>query len=158
MVEAYEAYGRQCDVRGEVPVARELWPISGEYGGKVEFLLGVGMMEFSILFQYQGLTFISHNIDSNSPISFDGHYRSNSSKDENPLPSAALMQRVILENCPDEDPQLEPTNKIIQPNGYSTALSKFNSHSCPMKTSIFLRDLGLDTPELFWSTYKIQTS
>ena len=105
MVEAYEAYGKQCDIRGEVPVARELWPLSGEYGGKVEFLLGVGTMEFSILFQYCGLTFISHNIDSNSPISFGGHYRS--SKDENPSPSAALMQRVTLENCPDgKNPQL----------------------------------------------------
>ena len=64
-----------------------------------------------------------YNIDSNSPISFGGHYRSNSSSDESPSSSAALMQRVIIENCPDEDPQLEPTNKIIQPNGYSTALS-----------------------------------
>ena len=27
-----------------------------------------------------------------------------------------------------------------------------------MKTSIFLRGLGLDTPELFWSTFKVQTS
>ena len=37
MVEAYEAYVRQCDVRVEVPVARELWPMKGEYGGKVEY-------------------------------------------------------------------------------------------------------------------------
>ena len=138
-------------------MARELWPLSREYGGKVEFLLGVGTMEFSILFQYCGLTFISHNIDSNSPISFGSHYRS--SKDENPSPSAALMQRVILENCPDdENPQLKPTDKIIQPNCYSAALSKFIPHSYPVKTSILLKDLGLDTPELFWSTYKMQTS
>ena len=65
--------------------------------------------------------------------------------------SAVLMQKVFMENCRDEDSHSEPINKILQPNSYSTALSKLSSHSNPVKTEQFLRDLGLNTPELFQS-------
>ena len=95
----------------------------GAYGGRVQFLLGVGTMEFTIIFQFKGLTFIRHNIDSDSPISFGGYYRSSSSEGESSSSSAVLMQNVWRENCLDEDSQSEPINKVLQPTSYSTALS-----------------------------------
>ena len=115
-------------------------------------------MELTIKFKFKGLTFIMHDIDSDSPISFGGHYRSSSSEGESSSSSAVLMQKVFMENCRDEDSHSEPINKILQPNSYSTALSKLSSHSNPVKTEQFLRDLGLNTPKLFQSTYKLNTS
>ena len=112
MHEAYSSYLEQCDSRGEVPVDRSQWP-GGFYGGRVQFLLGVEMVEFSIIFQFRGLISNKHNIEAESSISFGGHYRPESSGREE-FPSLMMMrQDVRVEDYSDEDSGKEPVNRCL---------------------------------------------
>ena len=63
-----------------------------------------------------------------------------------------------MEDCSDEDSGKEPVNRCLQPTSYATALSKFSSHSEPVRTEDFLQDLGLSMPEVLRNTYKLCTS
>ena len=57
-----------------------------------------------------------------------------------------MVQGVMVVDCSDE------------PTSYATALSKFSSHSEPVRMEDFLQELGLSTPEVLRNTYKLSTS
>ena len=57
MKRAYREYTDQCESNGDTPVEPHHWP-DGTYGGTIQLLLGVGSLDFKVIFNYRGLVFI----------------------------------------------------------------------------------------------------
>ena len=70
------------------------WP-EGTYGGTIQLLLGVGSLNFRVIFNYHGLVFVMHHLDSDKKVCFGGSYRpknkSSSTKDFN-TPMMAMIE------------------------------------------------------------------
>ena len=50
-----------------------MWP-RGQYGGEVEFLVGIGAINVAIIFNFHRLIFIKHDVAATSHIAFGGAY------------------------------------------------------------------------------------
>ena len=74
MKKAYREYVDQCESNGDTPVESRHWP-DGTYGGTIQLLLGVGSLDFKVIFNYRGLVFIRHHLKSERKICFGGSYR-----------------------------------------------------------------------------------
>ena len=56
MVAAYHSYIECCKQKKNKPIDFSQWP-SGQYGGEISCLVGIGDIKFTFLHFYQGLTF-----------------------------------------------------------------------------------------------------
>ena len=68
---AYADYKVHCANTGTTPLEQKLWPgfsRNGTVGGSIEFLIVCADLDFKIIFNWNGILFITHNIDSFSPI------------------------------------------------------------------------------------------
>ena len=54
MKRAYREYVDQCESNGDTPAESHHWP-DGTYGGTIQLLLGVGSLDFKVIFNYRGL-------------------------------------------------------------------------------------------------------
>ena len=74
---AYFDYELDCREKGTTPIEQDLWPgftRNGTVGGSIHFLIGCADLDFEIIFSWHGILFITHNIDSFSPVAFGGSY------------------------------------------------------------------------------------
>ena len=96
MKNAYREYVIQCESNGDTPVEPRHWP-DGTYGGTIQLLLGVGSLDFKVIFNYRGLVFILHHLYSDRKVCFGGSYRP---KNKNPsmkdfnTPMMATMEDI----------------------------------------------------------------
>merc|ERR1712055_1094372 len=73
MVAAYHSYVECCKQKKSKPIEFSQWP-SGQYGGEISCLIGIGDIKFTFLHFFQGLTFVRHNLKAESPIAYGGSY------------------------------------------------------------------------------------
>ena len=66
---------------------------------------------------------------------------------------------VTMEDCEDQATNDEPIMEQadIQPNTYTTAMFRTNSHNLPIRTEDFIWDLNLSTPDSLKGTFKLRT-
>ena len=75
MEEAWKDYVAKSKSEGKKPVEKSMWPTGTEVGGNISALIGIGELQFEILHSYQGIQFITHNLDTRNPIAFGGSLR-----------------------------------------------------------------------------------
>ena len=67
MKRAYREYMVQCESNGDTPVEARHWP-DGTYGGTIQLLLGVGSLDLKVIFNYRGLVFMLHHLNSDKKV------------------------------------------------------------------------------------------
>ena len=109
MSEAWENYLEMCISEGKTPVNKSDWPSGTEIGGPVSCLVGIGELQFEILYSYKGITFITHNLDTENPIAYGGSLRIISKNTE--VDQTILMAKDI--SCDLIDPSIPIVNPKV---------------------------------------------
>ena len=74
MDKAWSAYVKNCHESQRTPVERADWPsgLPDDSRGAIHGLLGIGSINFNIIFEYQGVVFMDHNLRATNKIIFGG--------------------------------------------------------------------------------------
>ena len=143
MNRAYKSYCHDMGLNGVTPVPHTQWP-DGNYGGKVDFLLGVADLDFKLVYNFHGLIFISHDLKATKSIAVGGSFDLNSFQ-----PTHADQILVGGMDLGDLDPTLGDTSHDMSHDGWQRGMSRDTSHDISWEASHDIQqDMSHDTSDI----------